>query len=320
MKAYPFSRGATFLSLFLASAVVASASNVVVSNLATAASSGALLTDASGAPLPSGSMVRLGTFPGLDVTAIVALAQQGPGALLAGLDGFGPAFVVGAGAGSAAGHVEITANQAVASSISGLHAVILNAPTVEAATEVMVLRLADSVPADDASSLPGYLAIHLRDAEVVFGTRGSAGIATQSASVPATGFGAWILAQLGDESSPADRAAEADADGDGLANLLEYALGSSAGDGSSRVRVEIREQGGEYFVLSLRRLQDPALEFVCEVQADLSSSNWPELDSPLAQAFNPPSIAPEGYQWMEQKLPSGSRSFVRVKVTTGETP
>jgi hypothetical protein len=56
MKAFLYPSGATFLSLFLASAVVASASNVVVSNLATAASSGALLTDASGAPLPSGCL------------------------------------------------------------------------------------------------------------------------------------------------------------------------------------------------------------------------------------------------------------------------
>jgi len=314
-----FRRPATVASLILLSAMTCPASNVVVSNLSAAGSETAALTDSSGTPLAAGSIVQLGTFPGLDAAAITALAGQGPLALLEGLTPFGPAFPIGTGAGNAAGQIEMTANQAVGATTGGLYAVVLNAPAAGAATEVLVLKLADSIPADDASSLPGYLAVHLRDAELVFGSQGDSGFSTQAIVVPGA-FDAWILAQLGAESDPADRDAGADADGDGLSNLLEYGLGSLAGDGSSRPRIEIQELNGEYHVLSLRRTNDPAISFACEVQADLSAIVWPVLDTPLLEAANPPAAAPEGYQWMQQRLPSGSRAFVRLKVTAGEEP
>lgn len=305
------------LALMLLSAAAVSASNVVVSNLA---ASGALMTGSSGDPLAAGSMIRLGSFPGLDAAEISTLAEQGPDALLAALSGFGPAFQVGTGAGNAAGRVEITANQAVADGGPELHAVVLNAPTAGAATEVLVLRLADSVPADDLSGLPGYLAVHLRDAELVYGTHDGTGYATRAAAVAGETFDAWILGQLGEDSTPADRTAEADADGDGTANLLEYALGSLPGDAASRPRIEIRESNDEYFVLTLRRTSDPSITIACETEADLSAAVWPLLETPLEDVIDPPAPAPEGHRWVQQKLPPGSRAFVRVKVTSSEAP
>ncbi|MCW1922222.1 hypothetical protein OKA05_06635 [Luteolibacter arcticus] len=321
MKPIPqsFLSRATVLLLVALSAMACPASNVVMSNLFSAEGSSTTLTDSSGALLASGSLVQLGTFPGLGEAGVAALALHGPVTLMSGIDGFGSAFGVGAGAGNAEGRIEITANEAVGIATGELYAVILNAPTVEAATEVLVLKLADSVPADDASSLPGYLAVHLRDAEVVFGAQGAGGFSTQAATIP-TSFDAWILGQLGEDSDPTLRSAGADADGDGLTNLLEYGLGSLAGDSSSRPRIEIQETSGEYHVLSLRRMDDPALVFACEVQADLSEIVWPLLETPLLEAANPPVPAPDGHQWMQQRLPSGSRAFVRLKVTAEEAP
>jgi hypothetical protein len=314
-----FGRPATVVSLILLSALACPASNVVLSNLSAAGSTAAALTDSSGTPLAAGSMVQLGTFPGLDAAAIAALAGQGPVALLEGLTPFGPAFEIGTGAGNAAGQIEVTANQAVGVATGGLFAVILNASATGTSTEMLLLKLADTVPADDASSLPGYLAVHLRDAEVVFGSEADGGFSTRAIVAPGT-FDAWILAQLAEDSDPAERSAGADADRDGFSNLLEYGLGSLAGDGSSRPRIEIRETNGEYHVFSLRRMGDPALAVACEVQSDLSAIVWPLLDTPLLEAMNPPATAPDGYQWTQQRLPAGSRAFVRLKVTAGEEP
>jgi len=290
----------------------ARASNVVVSNLTSPESPGATLTAANGSPLAAGSLVRLGAFPGLDTEQIAALAQQGPASVAAALTPFGPAFPVGSGAAGNPGSIEFTASQATGTQAGSLYAVILNGASVETSTESLVLKLSEVLPADDASGLPAYLAVHLRDAELVFGSDTAAGYATK-ASEPES-FETWITRQLGSGAASADHLAEADPDHDGASNLLEYAFGSGAGDGSSIARLEIHESNGEYFARYLRRVGDSSLQIRCEAETQIDAETWPTLETTVTVIGD--SSAPTGYERVQQLLPtSAGQAFARLRVT-----
>lgn len=309
---------AAFLSSLIVAAFASApalASNVVVSNLTSPEATAATLATASGSPLTAGSLVRLGTFPGLDPAQISTLAEQGPSPLVAALTPFGPAFAIGTGASGTAGSIEFTASQDLAAQGGGLYAVILDAASIETATEALVLKLSEVLPADDASGLPAYLAVHLRDADLVFGFPASGGgfASKASGSLPGS-FETWIASQLGSGASPADLLAGADPDRDGASNLVEYALGSGAADGSSIAKPEIHRSGGQFFVRYLRRVGDPGLQIDCETESQLAAGTWPTLDTPLTILEDP--SAPAGYERVEQPLPATEgQAFARLRAT-----
>lgn len=308
-------KAALLSSMIVAALASASAlaSNVVVSNLTSPETAGAALTAANGSPLAAGSLVRLGTFPGLDLTQIAALAEQGPSALVDALTPFGPAFPVGTGASGSAGSIEFTASQELAAQGGSLYAVILNAANVETATEALVLKLSETLPADDASGLPAYLAVHLRDAELVFGSSSTAGFASKASGSVPEGFETWIASQLGSGALPADLLAEADPDQDGASNLVEYAFGSGAADGASITKLEIHRSGEQFFVRYLRRVGDSGLRIRCETESQLDVETWPTLDTPVTVLEDP---APAGYERVQQPLPATEGLiFARLRAT-----
>lgn len=304
----------TLLTLACLAACPATASNVVVSNFSQAGHEEGILMDSNHQPLPVGSLVQLGSFPGKTPEEIAALANSGATDLMAALVPFGQPVAIGAGSTSSAGTLEFTASSALQAGITGLHVVVLNASSVEAATEWLVLKIKTPVPADDPSGLPGYLAVHLRDSELVFGSATTTGFATGTGVVE-QGFTAWIAAQLGSGALPADLLPEADADGDGLSNLLEYAFGSSAKDGSSRAALELLKLGDSFAVEYLRRTDDSALTFACETEADPAAIEWTVLDTPISVVTDERPV-PAGYERVRQALPStGACLFARLRAS-----
>lgn len=304
----------SFLSLLLCAAVLpAHASNVVVSNLGSAGGGSTVLASSSGTPLQPGSLVCLGTFPGLAAAAIRELAEQGPAQLGTALVSFGASSSIGTGAQGTPGTIEFTANQATPAGEEELYAVVLNGSTAGASTESLVLKLGNTVPIDDASGLPGYLAVHLRHAEVVFGSATDSGFATAAAAGEPTGYDAWITATLGAGASPDDLLPDADADGDGLSNFTEYAFGSEANSGASLAQVEIIEVEGQLHARYLRRAGDPSLLTICEIASSLGGDDWQELLTPVTVV--PESVAPEGYERVQQALPEdqGGKLFARLR-------
>jgi hypothetical protein len=287
----------------------------VASNLSAAASPGALTHDAQGHPLPIGCQVLLATFGAATSGQIAAWASQGAGTLLGQATTFGPPAAIGDGSGLA-GAIEFQAESPLAFPASGLHAIVLNAPTPAASSELLVLKLADTLPADDPSGLPGYVSVHFEDAELVFGQPHAAGFATGVASA---GFDAWITSALGTGRPESDYLPDSDPDQDGLGSLLEYALGSQPADGGSLGRPHLhRRPDGGYQVRYLRRDDDGSLLYQPEHTTNLGGPDWLPLESPAETLSSGPHPAPAGYRWIGQALPAGSTRFVRLRVTRPE--
>jgi hypothetical protein len=299
----------------LAGCAASFGTTVVFSNLESAAEGdSARLLDSHGDPLAAGSWIRLGHFGNLGPVEIVSLAGQGKDALLAAFVPFGVPSSLGNGASGNPGRIEFPASAPLAAPLQSLHAVVFNASSPDTATELLVVKLPDAVPMDDPSGLVGYLAVHLEDAVLLAGTATSDGIST----TPTGGvFQAWMAGQVTGEIPPDELLPNGDADADGFANLLEYGLGSHAGNSGSRPEMALLRETGVLRMRFLRRSDDPGLDFVLETSASMAEQTWVASPSSPLEVPSPPFPAPEGFLWMQYDLPMASnRIFARLRVTT----
>ena len=302
------------LAVVVAGCGVTSATTVVFSNLVPAAAGNASrLVDSNGAPLAAGSWVGLGYFGTLSPAEIAALALQGKDALLAEFSPYGSPSTIGTGTAAASGRIEFAGNATLSQPQGGLHAVIFNAATPAAATELLVAALPGIVPADDASGLIGYMAVHLEDATLVVGTQDANGTAT--VGLPG-GFETWMADQNNSGLPHEMLLPNADADHDGIPNLVEYALGSQADDPSSQAITHPTHGSGVLRLKFLGRNDDPNLEIHVETNADLTTPAWIVSPQPVVEVSPPPAPAPIGYVWLQVDLPvTGNRSFARVRAS-----
>ena len=304
---------ATFIAL-AAGCIPAHATTVVFSNLvADNGGNSYRLMDSHGSPLAAGCWIQLGSFGNLSPAEVSALAHQGPQQLLAAFSPLGAASSVGAGASSVPGRIEFAGSAPLSQALSGLHIVAFNAAAPAAATEVLIAALPGTVPADDPSGLQGYLAVHLEDASPVVGMAGVDGLSTE---VVGSGFQAWMAGQNVSGVTPDQLFPGADADHDGVSNLVEYALGSLAGDPGSRANTGLVDDGAAIRLRFLGRNDDDDLSITSETATWLDAGAWNGFAGPLIEMASPPSPAPAGYSWYEIVIPkSGARLFARVRVT-----
>jgi hypothetical protein len=300
--------------LMAAGCGVSMGSTVVFSNLVDdTAGNASRLVDSHGSPLAAGSWIRLGTFGNLGAAEIAALAHQGPSVLLAAFTPFGGESSVGTGANSASGRIEFAASAPLTSPRPGLHAVILNGPSPASATELLIASLPGIAPPDDASGLVGYLAVHLEDAPLIVGTHTAGELATVAQG---TRFESWMTDHTSSGLSPDILLPNADADGDGAANLLEYGLGTLPGDAASHPVMESFRENGMLRIRFLSRSDDPDLALSLQTSGNLLEDSWiPATTTPVAVP-SPPYPAPAGFAWLQQDLPmSEDRLFARLRAT-----
>ena len=101
----------------------------------------------------------------------------------------------------------------------------------------------------------------------------SADSASDSATPSVTLLEAWRNVHFGTTSSTANAANDADPDGDGLSNLVEYAVGSDPRTASaSAVRMDI---ANNHMQLSFSQVADPALSY--DVNATTDLVNWSNI-------------------------------------------
>lgn len=126
------------------------------------------------------------------------------------------------------------------------------------------------------------------------------------ATPPPTGFALWRQIV---EWNGADGDALADPDGDGLANLIEYALGTNPLSFSSSQVIQ-PTTAGDWLRLSFSRLEDPALEYVIESCPDLNAGLWSEVVwSSTGRANLPGTVTVEDSQPI-----TGSARFLRLRI------
>ncbi len=107
--------------------------------------------------------------------------------------------------------------------------------------------------------------------------------------------------------------AAADPDGDGLANLLEYALGTAPLVADAGLAPVTLHRVGDGLVARYRRAKplDPAIEVVLQGSADLAPGSWTPLAGPDTLH------ADHGdHEWREVAISDlGARRFVRLSIT-----
>jgi hypothetical protein len=122
----------------------------------------------------------------------------------------------------------------------------------------------------------------------------------------------WRDATFGSSSSnPAIAGWEADPDGDGVSNLMEFALGTEAllGDHGAGINLGSEVIGGAtYQTLSVERVQRPLIDYIAEVSSDLAHwSSGPDALDVVEDS--------EGCLTVRDRMPrEGNRRFIRLSV------
>ncbi|AKC83547.1 hypothetical protein IMCC26134_13585 [Verrucomicrobia bacterium IMCC26134] len=122
-----------------------------------------------------------------------------------------------------------------------------------------------------------------------------------------TALQTWRQSNFGTTVDSGNTANSADPDGDGLANLLEYALGSDPA--SANTSPATAGTSGAFLTLGFTPVADASLSYEIEASSDLAGS-WTTAQS--YGAFN--STAPVTYT-DSVTLSNGTRRFLRLKVT-----
>jgi len=141
-----------------------------------------------------------------------------------------------------------------------------------------------------------------------------------SGPVPATGYEAWKLALFSSmqAADPLVSGLDADPDGDGANNLVEYAFNGNPlipGVAGKPQRESLTDGGQEYLAIRYqRRKGDTTLSTTVESTADLSATNWSGVGVQVG------ALTPVGtdYEEVVYRAPTSKanavRQFMRVKV------
>ena len=290
---------------YLMAAGTLSAGTVVISSLPDESHPLAPLTTLSGMPLTIGATIRIGAFPGMaDDEVLDTAAAGGLAALLEDFVPFGDSHTIGDGAEEQPGRFEIAVKQVLRDGPLVGEAVTI---VIQQDDEFMVARFAgQAFEAVPDTGIEGLLSLHLADAAVIVGNRyGSDRIAVSGA--PDSGsFESWI-ASFATITDPALRLPDADADGDGRSNFLEYATGGDPASPTDPPPCQI--VAGEAGTAWIHFSRAPGIGSITH---RLETS--PDLVSPWQEIAGGAEPVPGSTLWMRVPAPAGERQFFRLDV------
>jgi hypothetical protein len=265
-------------SFIVASYLPLSAEIVIITSVPEETRPIAPLTSLGGIPLDGTAQVRVGAFPGVVDDALLDLAAT---AGLSGVSGafspFGATASIGQGVGGAAGGFEISIRDTTSSSLAG-EVISLLIQTQNG--EFLVARFSGRLfQLQTATGLEPLHSLHLADAHLIAGNRvGSARFSTSPAPAVAS-FTTWI-AGFPTITNPALKLPEADADGDGRSNFLEYATGGNPSVAGDAAACKFQREGdGSMWVQFYRMPGLGSVRYTPQFSADLQSP-WLETTLP----------------------------------------
>jgi hypothetical protein len=147
-------------------------------------------------------------------------------------------------------------------------------------------------------------AVNATGASLAFSNEASATIGSSSP------LQSWRQANFGTGENSGNAANSADPDGDGIANLLEYALGTDPNQANGSP-VAVGQTGG-FLTLTFSRIADSSLTYVIEASNDLGAS-WT-----TAQTYPGFGSAGSTTYTDTASIASNPRRFLRLKVTASE--
>jgi hypothetical protein len=276
------------------------------------------LTSLAGLPLGAGTTIRVGAFPGMSDDALLdAAATGGFAAVSLSFLPFGDPRTIGEGAAGAAGAFEVALKQATAGSpLVGEEVALL--VEKNGGQEFLVARFIGQLfEADSDTGLEPLLSLHLADARIIVGNR-YAGPHFATSPAPERGsYTSWI-AGFSNISDPAMKLPEADADGDGRSNFLEYVTAGNPDSGADAVPCRIdRDPSGDFWIRFSRSVGIGNATHGIETSADLATPwQWlpgvpePDPEPPVASSLD----------WMRIRVPAPlpAKAFFRLQST--ETP
>jgi hypothetical protein len=272
------------------------------------------LTSLGAAPLGSGVEVRVGAFPGMSDDAILDAASAGGFSQIASaFQSFGSAQGIGDGVDGLAGNFEISVQQATPdpeSPVVGEEVSLLI--TKDGGQEFLVARFKGRLfEVDPDTGLENLLSLHLADAKVIVGNRYGVGSISTSPAPTVGSFGTWI-AGFPSLDDLAKRLPDADPDGDGRSNFLEYATGGNPGSPTDSLPCQIDPDGeGDFWIRFSRATGIGSVSHQIEASGDLVTP-WLPLDGVIVPDPEPPAAI--GMNWMKIRVPqpTGPAGFFRL--------
>ena len=258
------------------------------------------LTTLAGVPLATGTSVKVGAFSGMSDDEILdASASGGLTAVSAAFVLFGDACSIGEGAAGAPGSFEIAVKQPLSGAPWVGEEVSL---LIEASGgQFLVARFkGQAFQADSDTGLESLLSLHLADATVVVGNRyGESRMAASTA--PAYGsFDSW-MATFPAITDPDLRLPEADADGDGRSNFLEYATGGNPASPADHAPCQlVADDEGDLWVRFSRATGIGKVRHRVETSPDLVTA-WQDLTGTPEPDPDPP--VGGSADWMRVRVP-----------------
>ena len=125
-----------------------------------------------------------------------------------------------------------------------------------------------------------------------------------------SGIAAWRVLHFGDGEAIGEAADDADPDGDGLNNMLEYALGGNPLAADPSILPRLNSESGRV-ALTFSRVADPKLEYIVEARDDLGAAvEWQTIWTSSGEANT------EGEVTVQDTLFIGERTsrFFRLRV------
>ena len=134
------------------------------------------------------------------------------------------------------------------------------------------------------------------------------GTTSATLTINETPFNSWLFTQLGAGANTPAGAPAADADNDGLANLIEYALGSLPASAASATSPTVRMNGAN-LEMTFTKLQSD-VTYLSEVSGDLV--NWTTNTTDVTPAGSQPGVT----EVRDNVASTGaSQRFIRLRVT-----